>query len=109
VDINQAMSFLATAERSEARDHAFGDSEVFWQIGSDEVATGYFGSQSAEVSIQSSGDVSRFSGDAARELRNIGILKGVSRNDMTGPDEYKEGHVMPGLSLEDVRQELWPD
>ena len=46
-----------------------------------------------------------FSGSDARELLRCGSLS-ASRNDMTGPETYQEGNVMPGLTLEGVRKEI---
>jgi hypothetical protein len=72
------------------------------------IATGYFGGESAEASIVdhiTQQPLASFSGDDARSLLDCGTLE-VSRNDETGPDEFTEGEVMPGLSKSDVFHEL---
>jgi hypothetical protein len=52
-------------------------------------------------------DTPDFSGEDARKLRYCGTEGEMSRNDMTGPDSYSEGSIMPGLlTLEGVHKEL---
>lgn len=116
----QAKHLLSLAEREELRDHAFGDAEVYWfapfQGRRVEVACGFFGGGHNGVSLynlrkmaldepeyETVGD---FKDEDARELRKCGKLGRVDRNDETGPDDYTEGDVMPGLSKGDVFHEL---
>lgn len=108
MNLKEAGELLDGATREELRDHAFGDAEVFWTKDGIEIANGFFGGGSANVYFKAEeGEAGvTFEGNEARELREKGDLVGVSRNDETGPESYSEGTVMPGLSLEDVRQEL---
>lgn len=102
--IEEAEEFLNACEREELRDHAFGDVEIYWMKDGDEAARGHFGSTDFSVSIYPM--ESSFKGAEAQRLRNCGTLKKVERNDETGPDEYKEGQTMKGLSLGDVLMEM---
>lgn len=119
--IDQARTLLNAAERSELRDHAFGDVEIYWfamfQGKKIEVAVGYFGSgQHDGVTLYNPRkivaediqyeEVASFDGKESRELRNCGALAGIDRNDSTGPDEFAVGQIMPGLSKGDVFHEL---
>jgi len=97
-----ASALLASCERSELRDHAFGDTEVTWTDPEGTVvADGYFGGTASVVVAGTS-----FDGEDARALRDCGSLAAVGRNDETGPDEWREGEAMPGLTAEAVRAEL---
>lgn len=100
--LEEAKVFLAGCERGELRDHAFGDAEVWWTKDGANVAGGYFG-ESSEVSIDGHG---AFRGREADELRSVGKLGAVERNDSTGPAEFVQGQVMPGLSPAGVYEEL---
>lgn len=103
VTFEQAKELLAGCTRSELRDHAFGDREIYWSNAADEsVGSGYSGSSGAEVAV---GD-SVFHGEEAEQLVVLGTIGKVERNDSTGPDEFEEGECMPGLTLEGVRKEL---
>lgn len=102
--IEEAKTLLDGCLRSELQDHAFGDAEVFWYKDGQEVASGYFAGSVNEVYILS-GDV-RFTGTAARELRDCGKQGVIERNDSTGPVTYSEGVTLPALTLEGVREEL---
>lgn len=107
-ELEKAKEILSGAVRGELRDHAFGDAEVTWRIGDKEIAGGYFGWE-ASVWVNPdppNGAHYSFKGDAARYLRQFGSNGGVTRNDSTGPDEYKEGVIMEGLTKEAVRKEL---
>lgn len=107
MNLDEAKEFLNQCERSELRDHAFGDAEVYWSLNGEEVATGYFGSSgTGGVSILHNGVTTNFEKDEAQQLRNCGALTNTTRNDETGPDEYQEGVTMPALTLEGVRREL---
>jgi hypothetical protein len=121
LSIEQAKNLLNAAERSELRDHAFGDVEVYWSAKFQgqiiEIASGYFGSGVHDgVTLYDprtmlAGDiqheaVASFTGKESRELRNCGTVGAVERNDSTGPDEFVTGQVMPGLSKGDVFHEL---
>lgn len=105
MNINTARIILDDCIREELRDHAFGDVEVYWFKDGKEIATGYFGSQNSEVALSAK---SHFRGNEARVLRECGTLGAVSRNDETGPEEFVLGETMPGLTLEDVRDEVDP-
>lgn len=119
--IDQAKTLLDAAERSELRDHAFGDVEIYWyatfQGKRIEVAAGYFGSgQHDGVTIYNPrkllGEdivyeaVASFNGKESWVLRNCGTEGDIGRNDSTGPDEFVVGQIMPGLSKGDVFHEL---
>jgi hypothetical protein len=111
--LEQAKALLEVCVRNELRDHAFGDREIDWQdprllaLGQNAViATGYFGSRGGEVEIHAEGGRKTWYGNDADELVGCGILGRISRNDETGPDEYKDGACMPGLTIEGVRKEL---
>lgn len=121
--LGQAQALLELTERDELQDHAFGDAEVYWfaqfQGHRIEVACGFFGSgkydgvtiynprtvlnNDGETPFEMIGD---FKGDDARQLRTCGKKGHIERNDETGPDQYAEGDVMPGLSKGDVFFEL---
>jgi hypothetical protein len=105
MNFEEAKELLSTSVRWELRDHAFGDTEFGWQIGGEEIGNGYAGGGRCTVTV---GGTS-FADDAARELRNCGVLGEVHRNDETGPDTYAEGQVMDGLSQADVLAELTAD
>lgn len=66
------------------------------------VASGYFGGRTEEVAIGKS----VFNGADARALRECGTRGLVERNDSTGPDDYREGECMPGLTPEGVLDEI---
>jgi hypothetical protein len=106
--LNEAKALLSTTKRSELRDHAFGDCEVYWEregetaeLGN-EVAYGYFGGDGAQVTIGEA----HFTHEEARQLRQCGSLGAVGRNDSTGPATYTEGQAMPALTLAGVLEEL---
>lgn len=103
----EAKDLLNTCQRTELRDHAFGDREVYWYKDEEVVADGYFGGTG--VSMVDIIDGGTFQGKEARELALCGTLAEVKRNDSTGPDDYEDGKIMPGLTLEDVRKELEGD
>ncbi len=107
MNIDAAKNILAHAVKSECRDHAFGDCEVYWEIDGKEVAAGYFGGGSRSVSVfNDTDDSGHFEGAEADELRKIFAKEEIGRNDETGPDEFVLGKTMPGLTLEGVRREL---
>lgn len=103
ISLGTAKQLLAGAVREECRDHAFGDTEVYWMKDGKEIAQGYFG---REASVSFEGCAGSFNGDEARELRELGTLGAVDRNDSTGPDTYVEGQTMPALTREGVLNEL---
>lgn len=86
--------FLNQCERSELRDHAFGDRELFWAFDGVDVAGGYFNRDGRSVWINDceivfKGDVlmlvhTEFSGDEALELSKCGKVGKIYRNDMQG-------------------------
>lgn len=106
MNFEEAKIFLNKHIRWELRDHAFGDLEFGWtDVSGKEIAGGYSGGGKCEVWI--TGDpVAFFNGDTARELKTFGITGKISRNDMTGPDEFVEGYIMPGLTKEAVLEEI---
>lgn len=116
MNFEEAKTLLSGAVKSELRDHAFGDCEVLWYVedkNSDvegaltEIASGYFGSGEALVSVEIPHEGrGSFKGEEAYELRKCFAKEMVERNDETGPDEFVVGQVMPGLTLEGVRREL---
>lgn len=83
--LDEAKALLATCERDELRDHAFGDMEIVWTRDGVSIASGYFGHDAAGVSF----DGVAFEDDDARALRHLGRLAGVHRNDTTGEDEWR--------------------
>jgi len=134
MNLTEAKKLLSSTVRGELRDHAFGDREVTWFVVKDglivaQAAEGYFGGGSSGVSVYTtpipfeepwdfetgSGYLAEvddeayaaaeFDGRDARELLTCGSLR-VGRNDETGPDTYRDGACMPGLTLEGVRKEL---
>lgn len=108
MDLSDARQRLVGTNRHELRDHAFGDAEVHWTIGDHVVAYGLFGGgHVAAVQIYNADDepIATFEREDAYALREEGHLI-ATRNDETGPDEYQEGKVMPGLTKEGVYKEL---
>lgn len=105
MDLEMAKQLLGTAWKHELRDHAFGDCEVEWYDGDENVtiASGYFSGTTREVSFNVGGE---FRGDEADALRQCFASEVTERNDMMGPDEFEVGKVMPGLTKEGVRKEL---
>ena len=103
MDLSDARQRLVGTTRHELRDHAFGDREVTWVKNGTLIASGYFGGGAGHVSFHAA-SIS-FVDNEARSLLDCGTLE-VSRNDETGPDEFTEGDVMPGLSKGDVYHEL---
>jgi hypothetical protein len=103
MDISAARLVLNNCTREELRDHAFGDAELFWFKDGKEIATGYKGNGHDEVYLTPK---TRFVGAMARELQSCGTLGHVERNDMTGPDIFVAGAIMPGLTREAVRAEI---
>lgn len=107
----EAQEILSKATRSELRDHAFGDREVFWVLDGKEIAGGYFGGRTSDIWIGKGvegweGPTGDFKGEEARRLAEMGTLAHVERNDEIGPNEYAEGQTMPGLTKEGVFEEL---
>lgn len=108
----ETRTLLSTLKRSELRDHAFGDREIFWEDSSGKlIAEGYAGG-SGTPCVGSSNEETplefefSFTGSDALDLVKCGTLGNVERNDSTGPDRYQDGKCMPGLTLEGVRKEL---
>lgn len=107
MNLEEAKTLLGGATRHELRDHAFGDTEVYWVKGGKEIACGYFGGGQDSVSIfKPAEDAASFDGEEARALRECGTLGEIGRNDETGPNEFIEGQTVPALTLEGVREEL---
>jgi hypothetical protein len=108
MSFEQAKIMLNAATRWELRDHAFGDCEFGWDDGhGSAIAEGYSGGGKISVWFNlPDGHYGRFEGDMARELKQCGTLKSVERNDETGPEQYVEGYIMPGLTKEAVLKEI---
>lgn len=108
--LEEAKKILDACKRCELRDHAFGDREIYWfDSRGAEVAFGYFGGDSKPcVGITVEGDEAdgEFYGHAARELAKCGQEGAIDRNDETGPDTYRDGACMPGLTMEGVKKEI---
>jgi hypothetical protein len=105
MDFEEASKVLSEAVRSESRDHAFGDREVFWTVDGEEIAGGYFGGGQADVWILDI-EGATWKGEEARKLAELGTVGIIGRNDETGPDTYVEGQTMPALTIEGVKNEL---
>lgn len=107
ISLNEVRDILASCTRSELRDHAFGDREIFWRTSDGEiVAEAYDGSV---CSFHYEYEGKKFTSDnegTLKELFSLGITGVVERNDSTGPDEFTQGVVMPGLSEDDILKEL---
>lgn len=101
-----AMEILNKCTRNELRDHAFGDVEVTWIRDQVILGSGYFSGGNAKVDVANGDERTTFEGSDARELRDCGYAVNVARNDVTGPDEYSEGVIMPGLTNEGVLHEI---
>jgi hypothetical protein len=104
--LDEAIALLSTAKREELRDHAFGDCEVYWMKGDEEIAGGYFGASSRTVQVYFDGGQVTFEGADADRLRECGAVGKVERNDSTGPAAYREGETMPALTLDGVLKEI---
>lgn len=105
IDFERACAILSECTKDELRDHAFGDREITWYNKYDQtVASGYSGRDGREVTF--CGFDAYFEGSDASVLIDLGSLADVERNDSTGPDEFEDGNVMPGLTNEGVLNEL---
>jgi len=104
MDLSDARQRLDGAIRYELRDHVFGDREVTWVKDKCVLAEGYFGSGRPHVHIQG-GRECVFYGEDARSLLDCGTLE-VERNDETGPDEFVEGKMSPGVTKAYVLKEI---
>lgn len=107
MNFEEAKTLLSKSIRSELRDHAFGDKEVYWETENGvDVASGYSGASGDSVDISYENDNSFFSDEQAIELMQLGRLSRTERNDSIGPDQYQEGVTMPGLTNQGVYKEL---
>ena len=104
--LSQARNILNWATRQELRDHAFGDREIAWFIDGYCVGDGYQGGSGVSVSVHDGEEWHRFVDADAFQLVNCGQLGEVERNDETGPAEFSQNEIMPGLTLESVKQEI---
>jgi len=109
--IDEAKRILNSCVREECRDHAFGDREIYWMQNGKERAFSYMGGGTSPfVSIYDEEDenktIATFDDREALELLNCGSDVIIGRNDETGPDSYRDGNCMPGLTLEGVRKEI---
>jgi hypothetical protein len=107
--LEQAKEILSRANRYELRDHAFGDTEISWVIDDKQIADGYFNGIDDYVSVRGyfPNIPTTFKNNEAHQLRDCGASVSIERNDETGPSQYQEGVIMPGLTSEGVRQELF--
>jgi hypothetical protein len=109
LNFQEAKDFLNRCVRSECRDHAFGDAEIFFELDGVEVAGGYVGGDprySIWAEEDSGYEFEEFAQEETKALLKCGSLGDVERNDSTGPDNFQEGVTMPGLTREGVRKEL---
>jgi hypothetical protein len=109
MDLNEAIKILSEAKRYELRDNSFGDREVSWTKNTRLVATGYFGDKTQTVSLIdhiTQQPLATFEGEIAKSLVVLGTDVTIERNDETGPDEFVEGHIEPGLTKEAVLEEI---
>ena len=110
--LEEAKKILSACERDELRDHAFGDREVYWSKDGKEVASGYFGGSCSAIGFTNFNEnglivsLAEFKGKEAQELASCGASVKIERNDETGPDTYRDGACMPGLTLEGVKKEI---
>jgi hypothetical protein len=74
---DEATDLLRSLTRETLVDNAFGDTEVYWMRGEDEIASGYFAPGTAEVHVGET----LFRGDDAAALRKLGKRGRVDRND----------------------------
>ncbi len=112
ISLADAISLLNSCTRGELRDHAFGDREVSWTDDAGNIVGFYCNSGRWPHPVY----VTRFdeAGEetetvefaATSQIMNTGNVVLIERNDSTGPDEYRDGACMPGLTLEGVRREL---
>lgn len=99
----EAKALLTNCKRSELRDHAFGDREIYFEDSEgNSVAEGYSGSGGYSINVGNS----YFDGAEAKELISLGHEGNIERNDSTGPEEFEDGRCMPGLTFDGVRKEL---
>jgi hypothetical protein len=87
-DFEAARRLLQGCVRTELRDHAFCDREIFWTQGQQEVATGYFGGSTQSIDIHTEFGGGHFIDEEAVALVDLGVEGVISRNDETGPDYY---------------------
>ena len=106
ITFEEAKAILNSCTREELRDHAFGDREVYWMRGEEEIGFSYVCAGPDIVGVKLDGHEGTFEGREARELLGCGSSVRIERNDSTGPDRYQDGACMPGLTLEGVRKEL---
>jgi NTP pyrophosphatase (non-canonical NTP hydrolase) len=104
--IADAKKTLAACSRAELQDHAFGDAEVYWKKGEEEIAYGYFSRDAREVRFHG-GPV--FIDGEADELRSVGKLASVERNDAGGERTPRgRGLTLMGMADERTAIELRP-
>lgn len=112
IALERVQLLLSESRRTELRDHAFGDRELNWYhpiYGP--IASAYSGSSGNTISVryEEAGKIHYFESLDYTETRTLfllGTLARIERNDSTGPNKYKEGYTMPGLSSDDVLMEL---
>jgi hypothetical protein len=74
VELEEARTLLSECTRSELRDEAFEDTEVFWHNDGVEVAGGFFNARAAYITITVNNTYSFLRDDDARSLRECGTL-----------------------------------
>lgn len=83
VSLDHAVLVLSIAVRDELRDYAFGDSEIGWTHGEQEVASGYVGNSGTCITVFATGrfEATVFEGKEAERLRYLGLRGQTWRND----------------------------
>lgn len=105
----EAKTLLSKCKKESLKDAAFGDMEVTWinpSLSEDDpgyiVANGYFSGTSDSIDIGKQ----TFTDKEAYELLGCCLSEESTRNDSTGPEEFRLGVTMPGLTREGVYKEL---
>lgn len=91
-----AETCLNLCQRSELRDHYFGDREISWYFEEIEVAYGHFSINSQHIAIlefrkgmKLPRKLGEFFYSDAQKLVDCGASVVIARNDEVGPDEYR--------------------
>lgn len=86
---DEAVELLNSCTRNELRDHYFGDKEVHWVDGNNQVvAEGYHSGGGGGVSVCFSNSGYTFTESECRILMRCGKLGLVERNDSMGDDDF---------------------
>jgi hypothetical protein len=112
ITLADALALLNLCTRSELRDHAFGDREVAWTDDDGNEVGFYCNSGKSPHMVyvdtfDSEGNtVESAEFPATSQVMSAGNSVIIERNDSTGPDQYRDGACMPGLTLAGVREEI---